>query len=166
MSAFFQSLQQEFSRSLAPWQARWRQLAPRDQLALQILGAVLGLLLLFFGLWQPSHKAALRAQAEYENNRQLQLWIQDSARHVQKRPVLAGGSVLGAANSLAGSSGLTLSRVEPQGESAVRIWIERADFNAMAGWLAQLAAQGVKIEEAQVERRQDGGVSGRFSLSQ
>jgi len=90
--------------------------------------------------------------------------MQDNAAQVRRAPA-AGGSVLGTANALAGSSGLALSRVEPQGEDGVRVWIERADFNAVAGWLGQLVAQGVRIDEAQVERRPEGGVSGRFTLT-
>ncbi|MFN3586772.1 MAG: type II secretion system protein M [Moraxellaceae bacterium] len=164
MSAWMKHWQGTVAPYLLPLRQRWQQLESREQRALQALGVVLLLVVLVFGLWLPSHRAAARVQQSYENSRQLLLWMQDNAGQVRRAPA-AGGSVLGTANVLAGSSGLALTRVEPQGDDGVRVWIERADFNAVAGWLAQLVAQGVRIDEAQVERRPEGGVSGRFTLT-
>lgn len=164
MKSMLKQWQAALAPQLLPLRRRWQQFEPREQRALQVLGVAVLLTVLVFGLWLPSHRAAVRVQQSYENNRQLLLWMQDNAAQVRRAPE-AGGSVLGTANALAGSSGLALSRVEPQGEDGVRVWVERADFNAVAGWLGQLVAQGVRIDEAQVERRPEGGVSGRFTLT-
>lgn len=164
MKTVLKQWQAALAPQLLPLRRRWQQFEPREQRALQLLGVAVLLTVLVFGLWLPSHRAAARVQQSYESNRQLLLWMQDNAAQVRRAPA-AGGSVLGTANALAGSSGLVLTRVEPQGEDGVRVWIERADFNAVAGWLGQLVAQGVRIDEAQVERRPEGGVSGRFTLT-
>ncbi len=164
MKTLIKHWQDALAPQLLPLRRRWQQFEPREQRALQLLGVAVLLTVLVFGLWLPSHRAAARVQQSYESNRQLLLWMQDNAAQVRHAPATAG-SVLGTANALAGSSGLVLTRVEPQGEDGVRVWIERADFNAVAGWLGQLVAQGVRIDEAQVERRPEGGVSGRFTLT-
>jgi general secretion pathway protein M len=85
--------------------------------------------------------------------------------HGQRAISDSGESVLGAVNSVAGGAGLALTRIEPEGEAAVRVWIERADFNTIASWLGQLGTRGIVASEMQVEKQSTGGVSGRFTLS-
>lgn len=155
----------QWQEAVAPLRKRWLQLAPREQLSLAVLGAFFLLLVLMFGIWRPSHKAAESARFAHENNRQLLAWMQANADRARAVPSASGESVLGAVNSVAGSAGLVLSRIEPEGDMAVRVWIERADFNTIANWLGQLGTRGIVASEMQVEKQATGGVSGRFTLS-
>lgn len=158
-------LSTHWQEAITPLRKRWLQFAPREQLALLILGGFFGVLFLVFVVWMPSHQAAEKARAQYGNNRQLLLWMQANAAQARTAPVAAGGSVLGVVNGMAGSAGLALNRVEPEGDSAVRVWVEKADFNVIASWLNQLSAQGISAGEIQIEKQATGGVSGRFTLS-
>ena len=165
MKELLTQLNSQWQETITPLRKRWMQLAPREQYSLLVLAAFVAVLFLVFVVWMPSHKAAERARAQYENNRQLLAWMQANASQARATPGISSGSVLGDVNNMAGSAGLALSRVEPEGDSAVRVWIENADFNIIAGWLNQMSAQGISAGEIQIERLAAGGVSGRFTLS-
>lgn len=155
----------QWQEASAPLRRRWLQLAPREQSALLVLGTFVLIVVMVFGIWMPSHKAALKAKAEHNNHRQLLAWMQANAGRARAVPAASGESVLGTVNAVAGSTGLLVSRVEPEGEQAVRVWVERGDFNVVASWLGQLATRGIVATELQVEKQDSGGVSGRFTLS-
>lgn len=165
MNEFLVQLGSQWQEAIAPLRKRWLQLAPREQMALLALSSFLAVLLLVFAVWMPSHKAAERARVEHENNRQLLMWIQANASRARAAPAVAGGSVLGVVNGAAGAASLVLSRVEPEGDTSVRVWVEKAEFNTIAAWLSQLNTQGINASEIQIERLTAGGVSGRFTLS-
>lgn len=167
MNVMIESLRKSWRDSSAPLYRRWMLLSASEQRALRILGGFLALVVFIFGIWMPSHRAAAEARATYENNRQLLLWMQSAASRLDSTSVpSAGGSVLAAVSNQALASGLALSRIEPEGDARVRVWLEKADFNLVAGWLGKLAGQGVRLDEVQVEKQADGsGVSGRFVLS-
>lgn len=165
MKAFLVQASSQWQESIAPLRKRWLQLDSREQMVVLALAILLAVVFLVFAVWMPSHKGAEKARAEYESNRQTLLWIQANADQVRSSSAGSGGSVLGDVNSSAGSNGLVLSRVEPEGDATVRVWIEQADFNKVAAWLSQLKSQGVSIGEAQIEKKETGGVSGRFTLS-
>lgn len=166
MNEFMTTLRQSWQEAIAPLRQRWLLLPPRDQQFLRILGIVLAIVFLVYGIWLPSRAAAQKAELQYEQNRELLALVQSSAGHAGKGPAATGSSLLAQASDAAGSRALTLSRIEPEGDTQVRVWVERADFNAVAAWLATLSAQGVSLQEAQVEKQGDGlGVSGRFVLT-
>ncbi|MDQ8038158.1 MAG: type II secretion system protein M [Pedobacter sp.] len=165
MSEFVASLRQSWQEAVAPLRQRWLMLAPRDQQFLRVLGIFVGILVLVYGIWLPSHRAAQKAQAQYEQNRELLAQLHSSSPQANTTPA-AGGSLLVLASDAAASSALSFSRIEPEGDAQVRVWVDRADFNAVAAWLARLSAQGVKLQEGQAEKQGEGqGVSARFVLT-
>lgn len=165
MKDMLMQLNSQWQEVIAPFRKRWMQLVPREQYSLLVLAGFVVVLFLVFVVWMPSHKAAEKARTQYENNRQLLLWMHVTASQARATPTVSGGSVLGDVNSMAGSAGLNLSRVEPEGDRSVRVWVEKADFNVIAAWLNQMSARGISAGEIQVERLAAGGVSGRFTLS-
>ena len=165
MKAFLVQLDNQWQESTAPLRKRWVQLAPRERLSVTVLGVCVLLTILVFGIWMPSHRAAEKARMAHDSNRELLLWMKANADRARSAPSASGESVLGAVNGAAGTVGLALSRIEPEGDQAVRVWVERGDFNTVAKWLAQLSASGIVATEAQVEKQATGGVSGRFTLS-
>jgi general secretion pathway protein M len=157
------NLRQSWQEAVAPLHQRWALLQPREQRALGIAGGVVALLILVYGLWLPSRHAAQKAQTNYEARRTLLQQLQ--ARSGPAAATGQGGSLLRVASDTAAASQLALSRIEPEGDGGVRVWLDKADFNAVAAWLAALAAQGVKVEEAQIEKQVEGGVSARLALT-
>ncbi|MGH8492092.1 MAG: type II secretion system protein GspM [Moraxellaceae bacterium] len=166
MNEFITSLRQSWQEMLAPLRQRWLVLSPRDQKVLRVLGVVIAIVVLVYGIWMPSHRAAQKAQIQYEQNRELLTLIGGSRAQAGRNAPVADGSLLVLASNAAASSALAFSRIEPEGDALVRVWVERADFNAVAAWLARLSAQGVSLQEAQAEKQGDGqGVSARFVLT-
>lgn len=155
------SLRQSWQEATAPLIQRWALLQEREQRALAVLAAF-ALAFVLWGLWLGSHRAAQKAEMQLAGSRALLRELQQSA------PVAAaagGGSVLRVASDAAAAGNLALSRIEPEGDGRARVWLEKADFNAVAAWLATLSAQGIRLEEAQVEKLADGGVSARLALA-
>jgi general secretion pathway protein M len=163
MKTLIANLQQSWQETMTPLRLRWLALEPREQRVVGLGGAMVLLLVLVYGLWLPSHRAAENAEKQYQRNRSLLLELQ--ARAPAGNGTSATGSLLGTASATAGSAGLTLGRIEPEGDNRVRVWLDKADFNRVAAWLATLSQQGVRLEEAQVERLAEGGVSARFALT-
>lgn len=167
MSEVISSMCQSWQEAIAPLRQRWLMLAPRDQQFLRVLAVVIALVILVYGIWLPSHRAAQKAELQYEKNRELLALIQaGKGQGTSASPEAAGSSLLVLASDAAAANALVFSRIEPEGDAQVRVWVERADFNAVAAWLARLSSQGVKLQEAQAEKQGDGrGVSARFVLT-
>lgn len=166
MSEFVTSLRQSWQEAIAPLRQRWLMLTPRDQQFLRVLAIFSGILVLVYGIWLPSHRAAQKAQTQYEQNRELLAQLRSSNPQVGNATPATSGSLLVLASDAAASSALSFSRIEPEGDALVRVWVDRADFNAVAAWLARLSAQGVKLQEGQAEKQGEGqGVSARFVLA-
>ncbi len=166
MSAF-DTIRQSWRESTAPLRQRWLMLAPREQSALRILAIFAVVLIAVYGLWLPSRHAAENYRLQYEKNRELLVLMQNSSNQIRSSAASTnGGSVLGIVSGAAAAGGLNLSRIEPEGDSQVRVWLEKADFNRIAAWLTALAAQGVTLKEVQAEKQADNnGVSARLMLS-
>lgn len=165
MNSFLTDFQKSWQESTAPFRQRWLLLAPREQQLLKIMGIFATALVLIYGIWLPSRHAAQKARGQYASNVELLQSMQANAG-AGSASQAAGGSVLGVVSSAATAQGLTLSRIEPEGDVQARVWIEHADFNNVATWLAALSVQGIKLQEAQTEKQGDGkGVSARFVLS-
>lgn len=165
MKSVLIQLGEQWQALIAPVRQHWLRLTSRDQVMVLILASFVMVVVLVFAIWLPSHRMAEAARAAHESNQQLLSWMQANADRARVAPSASGESVLGAVNSLAGSAGLALSRIEPEGETAVRVWVEGADFNMIASWLGQLGSRGIVASEMQVEKQATGGVSGRFTLS-
>lgn len=158
------SLKQSWAEAVAPLRQRWALLEEREQRALLVLGVALAGFLLW-GLWMASHRAALKAEQQLVQARAVLRELQQASSAGNGMAVAGGGSVLRAASDAAAAGGLALNRIEPEGETRVRVWLEKADFNAVATWLAALSRQGIRVEEAQVEKLAEGGVSARLALA-
>lgn len=160
------TLRQSWLEAIAPLRQRWLMLTPRDQQFLRVLGVVTLLVILVYGIWLPSQRAAQKAELQYEQNRELVAMLQAANGQTASAGQMASGSLLVLASDAAAANALVFSRIEPEGDAQVRVWVERADFNAVAVWLSKLSSQGVKLQEAQAERQGDGrGVSARFVLT-
>jgi type II secretory pathway component PulM len=165
------NIMDQFRTGLAPYldplRLRWEQMPATDRIVWSALAGVSLVVVLVFGIWLPSHHAMQKARQEYQNNQALLAYIQANAGRVQGGAGGSAGSesILTTVNNSAAANGFTLRRFEPQGER-VRIWLDGVAFNKVAGWLNQLATQGVNAVSAQVEKQQDTGlVSVTLTLS-
>ena len=94
---------------------------------------------------------------------------------MEPRRAAGGGTIVGANQSLLSivdqsrrASSLTKppSRLQPEGDGIVRIWLEDVPFDALLRWLADLQLRyGVRVDSADIERESAPGlVNARVTL--
>lgn len=152
--------------------ARWRGLSPRDR-RVAAVGAVVAVGLLGWALlWMPlaASRAALREEAMA--NTAALAWMRPASAQL----VALGGapvrtadtrSLLARVDASAREAGLggSLVAIQPQGPQQVRAQFSGADFDVLAGWLQQRAAEGLRIEELSLQRASGAGrVDARVAL--
>ena len=110
-----------------------------------------------------------------EQRRATLQWMQETAVKVKQlkgaNPAaqgMAGRSLLSVTDGSARTAGLgdALKRVEPDGSTGVRVWLEGAPFDSVIGWLRVMSSSyGVDVDSASIERTATAGrVNARLSL--
>ncbi|WP_455211324.1 type II secretion system protein GspM [Kaarinaea lacus] len=143
-----------------------------------IIGGATTLLVLsiYFLGWEPFING-LHDLQESTQRKQLDLaWMQSAAKEVkqlqatQTAPVrfTSGQSLLGVIDRSAKSKQLgdSMKRVQPDGTSKARVWLESAKFDVVIGWLEELERRyGVSIETITFEKQaEEGLVDARISF--
>lgn len=159
----------------AQWQSsslavRWRALPPRDRMALVGLGLFLGLVLLYLLLWLPAERRLSSAREYFEAQRGLHTYLQrhaPQARTLQSRPQatqVEPERLQGLVTATAAEQGLAVERIDSDAPGAVQVSLQPAAFPSLLRWFGVLEGQGVLIEEAGLDRGEDGRVAARVSL--
>jgi len=161
---------------LERFRAWWSSLAPREQRVLGGGAVVAGLALLYLAVYEPLAKAKRERAQALDDARALAITLETLAVEVQRQRGAGGGAVLGGNQSLLSivdqsrrASALTKppSRLQPEGDAIVRIWLEDVPFDALVRWLADLQLRyGVRVDTADVERESGPGlVNARVTLT-
>lgn len=138
--------------------AWWSSLSVRERALLMVAGALIGLVVYFLGLYRP-----LSAAAEASERRALAAIreagaIEASASRLAAAPapaapVATGGSLRADASNLAAEAGLKIARMQPEGDRALTIVLERAPANLALGWIARLETErGIVVERLTIEQ--------------
>jgi general secretion pathway protein M len=151
-------------------------LDPQERLLVYGAGVVLVLLLLYIILLHPFYASYDKLRDGVQERRATLQWMQESALKVKQLKGaspgagkgMGGRSLLSVTDGSARSSGLgaALKRVEPDGRTGVRVWLENAPFDSVVGWLAVMASRyGVAVDTATMERASTPGrINARLSL--
>ncbi|MFC5695114.1 type II secretion system protein M [Pseudomonas sp. GCM10022186] len=158
----------------AQWQAsalgaRWRALPQRDRVALAGLGLFLVLVLLYLLLWLPAERRLASAREHFETQRGLHSYLQvhaPRARAMQSRPQgqVDPERLQGLVTATAAAQGLAVERIDSDAPGAVQVNLQPAAFPNLLRWFGVLEGQGVRIDEAGLDRNEDGRVTARVSL--
>ena len=153
-------------------------LAPRERVMVIAAGAVLSLGLVYVVLWEGLAGGVDRLEQSVQEQRVLKQWMEQAAVQAQRlRGASAGGPAAGAgASSLlsvadetvrAANLGPAVKRMEPEGETVVRVVLEQAAFDDMVLWLGVLQrSHGVSVADLSVDRQaQPGRVNARLTLN-
>lgn len=142
--------------------ARYEVAAPREQLALRLLGVFFLLLLLVFAIVLPLHHFNADSIAAYRTQQETLAWMQSNRGAINKTSAVArnpGDSVLTVANQSARALGLTFKRYEPNGERGVNLWLEQVPFDQVVHWLEVLERDfGVTAVDFSASRRNEAGL--------
>jgi general secretion pathway protein M len=150
-------------------------LAPRERLLVSICAVFVGATLVYAGGWLPLKRAhENRAQALAES-RALAQRLESAAVDAQRLRGNGGAranrnlSLLAVVDQATknGTLGRAPSRLQPEGDTEVRVWVEDVSFEALVRWLADLEArQGVTVLSADIEKQTaPGTVNVRLSLT-
>jgi general secretion pathway protein M len=140
-------------------------LSPRDQRVLQIGSAVV-VLMLVAGLLLPLHRNVSEATARLQQQQQDLQWMQSVGPLLAAAgpgPVAAATpeSLVVLIDRSARESGLAkaMTGAQPAANGGMRVQLEQADFNLLAGWMARLSSQhGVRVESATITGSNNRGV--------
>lgn len=151
-------------------------LAPRERLMVGGCAAFTVFTLLYLGLWQPLAGAHQQREAALESARALAVRLESIGAAAQKahRSGNAGASAnrnlsLLSAVDQAGKSG-TLSkppsRLQPEGDNEVKVWLEGVTFDGVVRWIAELESRyGIVAQTVDIQKESTPGlVSARLSL--
>ena len=152
-----------------PLVARWHALPPRDRLALGLLGGFLLLVLLSLLLWRPVSQNLEQARGFLQQQRALHAYLQEHApqvRALQGKPQVSidPTALQGLITGSAAGQGLNIERLDNQGDGGLQVSLQPTDFARLLRWLISLEEQGVRVEEAGLERAEKGLVSTRLLL--
>ncbi|MBM7060892.1 type II secretion system protein M [Pseudomonas sp. UL073] len=153
----------------SPLAKRWQGLVPRERVALVLLGGFVLLVLLYLLLWRPAEQARSGARQYFEQQRELSAYLQAQAplvRNVKARPQVAldPAQLQGLVTASASEQGLAVDRLDGEGDGGVQVSVQPAPFGSLLRWFAALEGQGVRIDEAGLDRADDGQVAARLTL--
>jgi general secretion pathway protein M len=146
----------------------YESLVPREQLMVGF-GAVLAILMFYFLIfWEPLSQTRKALVADVAQQRELAVFMQQAEQ--EARQYAGSGAAIPADNNrsllaIVDSSGKQagmgpfIKRIQPEGETTVRLWIEDAPFEKLTAWLYQLQIQqGVNVDNGSLDRDSKVGV--------
>ena len=165
----------ELNRQLAPLRVWFEARQPREQLVVAAGALAVLLALIYLVLWQPFALARDHAEADLASARSLAARIEQLGSQAQQAHAGGGPPVVGPEVSLLsavdqaskdGILGKAPSRMQPDGDKQVRVWIEDVPVDAVLRWIDDLQSRyAVRIDGVTVERRPTAGtVNVRLSL--
>lgn len=148
--------------------ARYESAAPREQLAVKILGVVLLFVLALSLVVLPLHRFNTNAIADWRAQQDTLIWMQSNRGAIgsdTQKPRAAGDTVLALANQSARNLGVTIKRYEPSGQG-LNIWFEQVPFTQVVKWLEVLQRDYgvIAIEFSASKRDEPGMVDVRVTL--
>ncbi|MDX2349616.1 MAG: type II secretion system protein M [Porticoccus sp.] len=137
-------------------------LPEKDQKALKLLVLFIAPLLVYLLVIKPSFTYYAEAKADYQESRELLAWINSNKTNIstaKSSPTIAPNVPLSQfVSTSADENKISISRLQPQGENNVRIWLSEAEFSALTDWLLKLTDKGLKISSITIDKTPASGV--------
>lgn len=153
-------------------------LAPRERAMVIAAAVVAALGLGYLALWEPLAGGVVRLEHSVQAQRELKQWMQQSAAEVHRLRGVGGAagpspggeprSLLAIADQTVREANLgpSVRRIQPEGQTLVRVVLEQASFDDMMIWLGTLQrSYGVSVADLAVDRQEQAGrVGARITL--
>lgn len=146
-------------------------LEPRERRLVIVAGAFLIVMLFYLLVWEPIAKDNEALRLSYQNSQQLIDWMEDAAEEakaLQAKINASGPSGSSSNQSLLGiidrtakrdKLGSSVKRVQPDGKTGARVWLENAIFNDMIKWLENLQhKEGIRLVTTVIEKQEEPGL--------
>lgn len=173
LEIFKKQFQQRTAPLLENFYQRWDALNQRERLIVSFLGVVVIFALVMLVVYIPLLKKRDEVLLRYESNVELLNWMSSVAPQVKKQttgsPASAQSaqSIMNTVNQTAQAYQLNLDRIQPEGKSNLRVWIQDASFDALMRWLVDLQnTSGISVKNISIDSGNNSGiVSARVVLS-
>jgi general secretion pathway protein M len=140
----------------------FNNLSEKDQKALKLLALFIAPLLLYFLIIKPSFTYYTEAKTGFQESRELLTWISSHKTNIptaNSSPTTASHLPLSQfVSTSADENNISISRLQPQGQNNVRIWLSETEFSALTTWLLMLTDKGLKISAITVDKTPISGV--------
>lgn len=129
----------------------WAERSRREQWMLGVMLVLLAVVVLWFGIAMPLDRAQHSAREALLAATDRNAAVRAAAKQLKalpRTPVVGGPTTAidQFVGQSAGEAGLTLERAQAQGQDRMDIAIASVRPSALFGWLAQLEAQGIRVE--------------------
>jgi len=144
-------------------------LTQRERIMVQVAGSVLVVFMVYLLILEPISSNYSKNKKNVATSTQTLEWMRSAAREVKQ--LLGGGAileqpqgkqfVLSTIDRSARKAGLSavMKRVQPEGDSGVRVWFENAAFDELIKWLAIIEAEhGLSVNEINIEKTESTGL--------
>ena len=132
---------------------------------------VLVVALLYLLAWEPLVNKINVLEKSNQENQKLLSWMEQSAveaKQLQAKLKSSGASGRSKGQSLLGTIDRTaktnklaksVKRVQPDGQTKARVWLENVSFDSMVSWLEKLQRQqGIHIVTSVIEKQDEPGL--------
>lgn len=153
------SFKQRYSTYQAQAQQWWTKREPREQQLLAVMAVLLGILIFWYGIWQPLKDATTRGETRLASQQEtLRHVITATAQVEQLRNVqptqrssqgVSSAQLNGFISRTSAEYNLEVARLQPQTDS-VQVTYNDASFDDLLAFLAALEARQVQIESIEV----------------
>lgn len=147
---------------------QWLDSLEKRERHVVIAGAImLVVMLAYLAIWDPIVSSYADEQQKYTSQRQLHIWMQQSANEIRNLETSSGGMYARFQNqsisSLADRSAMTsgvksfIDKID-QGKDGVKITLKNADFDRIITWLADMENKyGIIVSKAKIEKSKTAG---------
>ncbi len=153
----------------------FENLAPRERWIVMSGAVVFALMMYFLLIWDPLSQKAARLNTDLESASELVTFMQGTRQQVAQlggrnasAPASSGRSLLSDVDSSSKRNGMgdKIKRIQPEGQTSVRLWIEGVSFEQLMTWMNQLQSQmGIVLSDGSFDRDDVAGtVKARLTL--
>jgi len=148
--------------NLASIKAWWQGLNLREQRLVLAMGSAATIFLLYSLVWQPINDSLAKTEKNLANRQALLTWVAENTARYQSVKSVGGkpkssGSLSSIVNRTANQQQLTITRLQPQGET-LQVWLDSAPFTQLLFWLEHLANnEGLQVQAIDLTQGENQG---------
>ena len=142
--------------------AWWLGLNSREQQLFSVMAAFVGIFLFYSFIWQPLNENIVKGQKKLQRQQDLLAWVQTETQRYKAAKGNAVGkqsnaSISSIINRTARASGITIARMQPQGQD-IQVWLDSVAFNQLLQWLANLSSnEGIAVKALDISSGEQAG---------
>src|SRR5439155_1429355 len=150
----------EMKQYLEQFKVWWTARQPRERQVLLAGAAVVVVAVFYLAIWEPVAKAERKAGLALRQSRTVANRLETIAVEVERNRGTGGGNrtlpLLTAVDQATHRPelGKDPSRVQPEGDKEVKVWIDDVPFDGLVAWIQLLQTQyGIVVGSAELEHK-------------